>query len=630
MKLPAMKYPSGNIRNQTAEFGGINRRNGAAEGEFADCGNLSFAEYPALAPKKNDSVVKNYAAAGDIFEWNGRLVTVDGTSLLLDDEEIGTVMLGSKQFAVVNTKLIIWPDKMMYDFEDKSFRKLDRGVRTASGTYYHYSYIQFPAGYHLDEAASKLSEVLSVGDRVTIWGLPNVSPTKEHKILAIDDEQRILTFDENSFKPISSRIHILQEPHPAGAPIYFDAGAIEAPNGMMVGYSVYVINLPEIPAGSALYHGLTISEGNGIVVWDSVTGETTTYTEKLLVYEGNPQPANAISYTYSFNNGNIINWPVKVQKGVPGMDFICSHNNRLYGVSNSANAKEQTEENFKSRVIYVSALGMPDKFSEFSGADTDSYSVAEASNGDFTGCCEYGDYVLFFKEHKVVKFYGDYPSNMGYSYDDIEGVKAGCHRSLVIANEVLYYMGRDGYYAYSGSVPRSVSYKLDREYDDVVCGTDGKRILLCGRVGAERELMEYQPQYGEWLRIGPVSVTAMALINGGLHYLSGGNLMRWEGGNGAPEWFAEFHPWTENTFKRKRWKFLRVRAEIEAGAEITIRVKIGDHETETLYRAEKTGWRTIKVPLPLMRTDRMVLTLRGSGLCTIHAIEREYQTGSDL
>ena len=624
MQLPAMRYSGNDIRNQTVEFRGLNRRNRAAEGEFADCGNLSFAEYPALSAKKNDSTVKNYAAASDIFEWNGQTVFVDGTSLLLDDEEIGEVMPGSKQFAVVNTKLIVWPDKVEYDFETEQFRHMERGVHAASGTYYNSSYIQFQA-YKLDEAATKLSEVLSVGDRVTIWGLPNVSPTKEHKILAIDDEQRILTFDENSFKPIYDRIHILQEPHPAGAAIYIDSGYFETEYGS-VGYYRYAMNLPEIPTGSALYQG-----SNEITVWDVVTGETTRYGAEA-VYEYNPQPEKVIKYTYSLNNGNIINWPVKVQKGVPGMDFICSHNNRLYGVSNSANADEQTEttDDYKSRIIYVSALGMPDKFTEFEGVDTDSYSVAEASNGDFTGCCEYGDYVLFFKEHKVVKFYGDYPSNMGYSYDDIEGVKAGCHRSMVIANEVLYYMGRDGFYAYTGSVPRSVSYKLDREYEDVVCGTDGKRILLCGRVGTERELMEYQPQYGEWLRIGPASVSAMALINGKLHYLSGGSLMRWEGGNGAPEWYAEFHPWTEDTFKRKRWKYLRIRAEIEAGAEIAVKVKIGDHEEETLYRAEKTGWQTIKVPMPLMRTDRMVLTLRGTGLCTIHAIEREYQTGSDL
>ena len=74
--------------------------------------------------------------------------------------------------------------------------------------------------------------------------------------------------------------------------------------------------------------------------------------------------------------------------------------------------------------------------------DTDSYQVGEASNGDFTAAVSYGDHVLFFKEHKVVKFYGDYPSAMNFTYDDIEGVKAGCEKSLVIANEVLYYMGR--------------------------------------------------------------------------------------------------------------------------------------------------------------------------------------------
>lgn len=624
MKLPAMKYPGGNIRNQTAEFGGINRRNGAAEGEFADCGNLSFAEYPALAPKKKDSVVKNYAASGDIFEWNGRLVTVDGTSLLLDDEEIGTVMPGSKQFAVVNTKLVIWPDKVLYDLETGDFQQMDLWVRAENGAVIGSSTITFPENYTFSGTFTKLSDFLATGDFVNIWGVPGTSQTKEYKIFDINDETRTLTFEALSFTPVrGTQYYTLEQAQSKDETLLLEEDSYENEYGVVEYYCRVVENMPAIQAGNILFTDVR----NYLLVWNPETNVSVRYNVARL----SRRPPKVIQYPFVSYTSAGYEWPVKVYKGqIPGMDFICSHNNRLYGVSNSANAKEQTAENFKSRAIYVSALGMPDKFSEFSGADTDSYSAAEASNGDFTGCCEYGDYVLFFKEHKVVKFYGDYPSNMGYSYDDIEGVKAGCHRSLVIANEVLYYMGRDGYYAYTGSVPRSVSYKLDREYEDVVCGTDGKRILLSGRVGSERELMEYQPQYGEWLRIGPTAASAFALANGRLHYLEGSALMRWEGGEGAPEWFAEFHPWTENTFKRKRWKFLRVRAEIEAGAEITIKVKIGDHETETMYRAEKTGWQTIKVPLPLMRTDRMVLTLQGSGGIVIHAIEREYQTGSDL
>ena len=66
------------------------------------------------------------------------------------------------------------------------------------------------------------------------------------------------------------------------------------------------------------------------------------------------------------------------------MDFICENENRLWG------CKEDT--------IYSSKLGDPFNWNVFDGLSTDSYAVNVRIDGDFTACCSYLGYPVFFKE----------------------------------------------------------------------------------------------------------------------------------------------------------------------------------------------------------------------------------------
>lgn len=777
MKLPSIKYGSGDIRKTLSVFGGLNRRLGAGDGELIHCENLGANTYPALSPRAGRGLNETYTEPSDIFEWNGHKVIVDGFNLLLDGKAIANVSEGSKQFAVVNTKLVVWPDKIYYNFEDNSVYKMDVSVvadsaeastytsntltlgadevyalgkekfstvqyRYSTGTNDIYVYaktynslkwengawvgegeteteinegwenklIKLRANgvsgvYNLNvrseekiwqlgqgsevyvikeygedmgehyariesvkkeldypqpeavykwtvtyrvistakEGGEALSKLLSEGDWVKIKGVPGVSESKEYKLLAIDDETRTLTFPENTFVLLGDYYYKLPEAKTKAWTVRYCVVTSnpEYVNGVAVPrkYTVYGFKLPALPEGSVLYSDKEIPASSytptTVKAWNSKTGEVTEVSATVIsqgVYGGGGVPADgSVTVTFAANAG-VINGAVEVSKGVPGMDFICAHNNRLYGVSNSANALNEDgtrNEDFKTRVIYVSELGIPDRFTTFEGVDTDSYQVAEASNDDFTACISYGDVVLFFKEHKVLKFYGDYPSNMEYTYDDIEGVKKGCHKSMVIANEVLYYMGRAGMCAYTGSVPQVISYKLNREYDDVICGTDGKKILMCGKYGEEREVLSYNIAEGIWLREDDAEIKAMALINGRLHMLAGNKELVDGEGDEKVKWSAEFHPFTEETFERKRYKYIRVRAEVEAGSTIRVCAKIGDGEYETWYTAENSGWQTITVPMPLMRVDRVSLKIEGEGKAIVRDVQRQYQKGSE-
>ena len=150
-----------------------------------------------------------------------------------------------------------------------------------------------------------------------------------------------------------------------------------------------------------------------------------------------------------------------IERRVPDLDYICESDNRIWGCSNADNT------------IYASALGDPTNFFDYSGESTDSYAVAVGSPERFTACCRYGGGVLFFKENKIHKILGSYPAEYTlYSYD-VEGVQEGCHKSLQIINELLYYKGIHGVFTYNGT-PRLISANFgDVVLWNAVAGNDG-------------------------------------------------------------------------------------------------------------------------------------------------------------
>ncbi len=49
---------------------------------------------------------------------------VDGKDFLYDGRKVGTVTAGEKQFATINTKIVIFPDKVYYDTKEDKFGNL--------------------------------------------------------------------------------------------------------------------------------------------------------------------------------------------------------------------------------------------------------------------------------------------------------------------------------------------------------------------------------------------------------------------------------------------------------------------------------------------------------------------------
>lgn len=134
MRVPELPYELRPNRAETVQMRGINWSDALQEGDLRDSLNVSARRWPYLTTRKGRVKQTAYSNATAMTAW-GKLVAVQGTSLLYDGKAVGTVTPGKKQFAVVNTKMVIWPDKVYLDINDKKIKPLEATVSGGKATF---------------------------------------------------------------------------------------------------------------------------------------------------------------------------------------------------------------------------------------------------------------------------------------------------------------------------------------------------------------------------------------------------------------------------------------------------------------------------------------------------------------
>lgn len=180
-----------------------------------------------------------------------------------------------------------------------------------------------------------------------------------------------------------------------------------------------------------------------------------------------------------------------IQRRYPDMQYICCHNNRIWGCRCDNDINE----------IYASKLGDPLNFNCFRGISTDSYAVSVADGGEFTGCSQVGDSVVFFKENCLYTIYGTSPSDFQTVKTECFGVQKGSEKSIVKINGSVFYKSNHGIMRLSeGSLPVSVSRELGKDiWKDAVAGTDGSKYYITMSTPAgERETYVYDISLELW------------------------------------------------------------------------------------------------------------------------------------
>ena len=314
---------------------------------------------------------------------------------------------------------------------------------------------------------------------------------------------------------------------------------------------------------------------------------------------------------------------VTIKREVPDMDYLCECSNRLWGC--------------KGDTIYASALGDPKNFNRFDGVATDSFSVDVGSAGDFTGCCSYLGYPIFFKEDVIYKVYGSKPSNYEAMSSASMGTAAGSGKSFAVAGETLYYLSRAGVMAYTGGIPENISapFGTDR-YKNAVGGSDGTKYYI-SMYDFAWHLFVFDPRYGTWHREDASHAVGFGWRRRLYMALSDGI---WAIGNpDAPSgstaetsvaWSYETGDITDGVDKKEIKKLL-LRAELQTGATLKLEIKYDSGGTWiTVKQLTAAVKQSYYLPVLPRRCDHFRLKISGTGAVTLHSLARETSHGSPL
>lgn len=605
MKLPQMS-DRGMMRPVVqTQFGGLNNNLNAVDGEIVWMENMSSREYPLMRPRKPRGLAETLTEPYALGAHENVLFWVDGTGFYYGGQLKGAVTKSRKQFAVMGSMILIWPDKKYYDFKAGAFGNLEQSVSKSGVQFKNGTYGEVPAAANTIYKAGANWNIRA-GDAVQISGCV-VHPQNNETAIVREVDGGYLRFDENTFTLDSTiRYTVGYEGLAAGA-YHFEEGG-------------------QFTLTSDLSRGDTLT-WNGTSI-DAVIGgvsSTITVTEgedgDLLVFSDIP--------TDYIETGTIT-----LSRQVPDLDYICVNENRLWGC--------------KGDTIYASALGDPYNFNVFDGLSTDSWASDTTDAGDFTACVSYQGYPLFFKEDSIFKVQGDGAQNFSWTRTSRFGVKKDCEGSLAIAGETLFYLSRVGVCAYQGGMPQVISMPLgaNAKWGSGVGGSDGLRyyISMMDEEGTVH-LFVFDTRYGVWHREDNTEALAFTFMNYDLFMLAeDGDILDTEGWTETQEepvtWqvkFADsyrFYETSDSGSQNKKGPLrILIRATLEEGTTIDVKIKYDDGTTKTVGTLNGTSdgkKKTYIIPLILRRCDHYRLSLDGTGDAVIYSIAIEKYNGAQF
>ena len=321
--------------------------------------------------------------------------------------------------------------------------------------------------------------------------------------------------------------------------------------------------------------------------------------------------------------------PVTIGRRSPALDFITESGNRLWGCRYGLDEKGE----FVNR-IYASALGDFKNWNVFQGLSTDSYAVSCGSDGAFTGACSFFGAPLFFKEKGVHKIYGSYPATYGAQFTACRGVQAGCHGSIAIAGDTLFYVSRGAVCAFDGSLPVEISHDLgDFSCIAATAGTCGGKYYLSAQGERSSDLFVYDSLRALWHREDDLHASAFAALQGQLYCVDAENcnILCLTGGGATDEtvrWMAETG---EIGFLYPEGKYLAgliLRLQLEAGSKMVLSACYdGEGEYLPLATIFGTSLRSFQIPVRPRRCDHFRLKIEGEGSGRVYAITKRLQRG---
>ena len=580
-----MRYPTlteqATSRQMIDVFAGYNHNLRIQDGEFYDMRNLSPAYYPILSPRDGRTTYAEPSNAQGIITKDA-LCYVDGSHFVMNEYRVDMGLSTDeedcpKTLVSMGAYVIILPDKKWINTMDMT----DHGDIEATFT----------------SQADVTFEICNIsGD---LYRGATASPDEP-----ADPANMELWIDT------SSAPHTLKQ--------YSTSSA------MWVSIPTTYVKIYSKDSGLgknfSQYDGVTISGIDKAVAAD-LNGST-------VIWEKGDDFIVVIGILDETITQKADEGAITIERRMPNLDYVTEANNRLWGCRYGVAANGEVVNE-----IYASKLGDFKNWNCFMGISTDSWVGSVGTDGQFTGAVTHLGYPVFFKENCLHKVY--ISSTGAHQIQDTacRGVQKGCHKSLAIVNEVLYYKSRKAVCAYDGSLPVEVSSALGEvQYSDAVSGGQGNYYYISMKdADGVYHMFCYDTARGMWYHEDNTKADAFTTCDGQLYYIEGGKIKTVSGGDESVDWMAETGLIGVTYPDQKYISRLLLRMSMEIGATLTIYAQYDSSgDWERVGEIAGTTTRSFNIPIRTKRCDHMRLRLEGTGVTKIYSITKTIEQGSDV
>lgn len=591
-------------RDMKSQFGGYNHTIGCADGAFYEMQNMTSQYYPVLSPRNKRGICRYIDKPQGILDKES-LYWVDGGVLYKEGEavslEITLDATTQKTLAKMGAYLIIMPDRVWYNVDDKTCGYMEASFTNRDGENYKDVTITL-----CDETGAAIE-----------WHEESYydsnSPSAGDYCMSTNN-------GKTSLKQWSASTSIW----------------------MTISTTYLQIICTGIGKDFEKEDGVKIIIDNSTAKWDKATDifvneeEDGTLSTNTVIFD---KTDDCITITgllpknMEFKQSEGKQLPITVERKTPEMTFITECNNRLWGCS--ADGHE----------VYCCKLGDVKNWNCFAGVSTDSWAATIGTDGKFTGAITYLGYPIFFKEDSLLKIAVSGTGGHQTKETYCRGVQKGSEKSLCIMNEILYYKSTQGICGYDGSLPASLSDALgETRYYDAVSGTIGDRYYISMRDAENNwNMFVYDSSKGIWSREDATQAMFFCKHEDDLYYVDAkdkmlksirGTLLYDAAEKGIEEdveWFVESGVIGYLSPDNKYISRINIRLQMDYGTNIDFYLQYdSEGEWEHKFSMSGTGTRTFTIPVIPKRCDHFRYKLSGKGACKVYSIANTIEEGSDI
>ncbi len=323
-------------------------------------------------------------------------------------------------------------------------------------------------------------------------------------------------------------------------------------------------------------------------------------------HDGNPFVDETLDFSLTTNQiiheGGVMMFAIKAD-----VNFLAVHQNRIWGTDTLGTS------------LYCSnATDFYDWKIDGTAAGGGFLDVPE--NTPWTAICEYGGYLYAFKQNKLYKVLG---SN-ALDYSIVSVCDIGCidHRAVTICDSVLYFLGRDGIYGFTGNIPARVSKQLDREYQSGVFESRGS-LLFASLVTleGEKEFLVYDTSRRTWHREDTFQALCFVDYTDGVYAL-GEDRICYRLHSGKADGTVPFSFTTKRYFyyfDQKAVSSVNLFLDMDEGASVTVSVSYDNQDFAVC--GTFTSSRLKYIPVRLRKCDEFRIKVSGNGFVRLKQLE---------